>query len=308
MSKVSDYREHPFLSQSELKTYTGFGMPRKRNDKVFDKGNLVDCLTTSPELFDEFYLIADIKKPSDNMVKVADWVFGHIYGEYRDLENYKSLIWSACEDLDVYQNMKPDTIFNRVVKEATSYYDFLRKAGGLTVIGQDEYEIAFRMSNLLKTHELTRHYFSPEDMFIEIRFQEEVYAKYEDVDMKGLLDIVVIDLKAQTYRVVDVKSTYDLSQLVNTVDKFRYDIQLEVYHSLFGTLHPHLRGLAPRIIAVDAFRDFPVVLEMKDLMYRARYGQNDKYGNFMPGTIALLRAYKKGITYFEEKASNIIVL
>lgn len=308
MSKITDYRKHPFLSQSELKTYSGFGMPRKRNERVFDKGNLVDCLCTTPELFDEFYLISDIKKPSENMVKVIDWVFEHIYGNYNDLENYKSLIWAACEEFDVYQKMKPENIFNKVVEVGTPYYDFLRKAGGLTVLGQDEYEVGMRMANVLKTHELTKNYFVPEDMFIDIKFQYPVYGNYYGVDMKGLLDIVIMDVSAQTFRVVDVKSTYDLSQLTSAVDKYRYDIQLEVYSTLLCNEFPNLRRLPPRIIAVDSFRDFPVVLEFQSLLTRGRFGGNDKYGNFMPGTQQLFEAYKKGITYFEETASKPIIL
>lgn len=305
---ISNYREHPFLSQSELKTYSGFGMPKKRNEKVFDKGNLVDCLCTTPEIFDDFYLISDIKKPSESIVKVVDWVFGHIYGDYQSLDNYRTIILLACEEFEVYQKMKPDTVFDKVVKEGTAYYDYVRKAGGLTVLGQDEYELAVKMSNVLKTHSLTKNYFVPEDMLIDIKFQTPVYGNYYGVDMKGLLDIVILDMSEQTYRVVDVKSTYDLSQLTNSVDKFRYDIQLEVYNTLFGNQYPNLRALPPRIIAVDSFRDFPVVLEFQSLLTRGRFGGKDKYGSFIPGTFQLLEAYKKGITYFEDEAMKPIIL
>lgn len=289
LQMIKDYREKDALNQSFLKKVlindtrpeeTGGTKPH------FAKGNLVDCLITTPELIDEIYYISSIPKyPTEAIKEIVDKVYeSTALADYDSfdafqLKDYGSLILELSYE---YQsNWKWETKLKKIIEEGYDYWNELIVSRTRTIIPQDYYWQCQKVATSLLTHPFTKHYFE-EDMFRKIKYQEPIYWTYQDVvegwqyNCKGLLDMLVFDEANMTVQIIDIKTTGEhlSSWKRNVARKYNYAFQLSFYYYGIMKLFPEYRQLNPLLLVENI--DYPgkpriFELTLEDL-YVGQYG------------------------------------
>lgn len=225
-----EYKESNAISQSLLKAVlNGLGSYKKTlsTSNHFLLGDAVDILLTeSREVFEEFYHVSDVKKPTDNLVKICSEMIK--YYPFKDLESeYKTLL-RICREGNYYNNLKNDKA-EKVKSKYLNYWNDLIKSEGKPIIGLLEYETISKVTTSLKTNKYTKHIFNlkPHE---EALSQLDIYFDYKELKCKALLDRVILNHKDKTIQPIDIKTIGDYTtNFKKSILKYRYDIQAAWY-------------------------------------------------------------------------------
>lgn len=255
MTAYQRYRNHPYISQSDLKS-------KGNSDTQFtQRGNRVDCLITTPEEYSTTYYISKAN-PSDAIRNLLEDIYKHWDQKEEDILLYKDLVMDRVE-VNKYGNGKYswETIQKRL---DTEYWQDLIKAKDRIVITEQEHEEAVKMANIVKNHPFTKDFFSR-----NIKYQHEIYNDdFNGIGVKGLVDIK-IEEDSRTY--IDIKTIYNHDQWYDQFRKYRYDIQLPFYADIDIDERPLDKLI---YIFVDPIHDYPIVYEMEDqIIEQGRYGK-----------------------------------
>lgn len=258
MTKYEEYRSHPYISQSDLKNQGSSSTPSTK------RGNLVDCLITTPEEFDSTYKITKAS-PSDTIATLLENIYQHWDQKEEDLLLYKELILQEVNKIN-YGNGTYS--WNTIVKRLDLvYWEDLIKSSGKILVPEVEYLAGVRMAEIVKKHPYTKDFFKR-----EVKFQHAIFNDdFEGLGVKGLVD-VKIEEDTRTY--IDIKTIYNHDFWWKNFKEYRYDIQLPFYEDIDTDDRP----LGQLIyIFVDPIHDYPLVYEMEDpIIHQGRYGK-DKY-------------------------------
>jgi len=228
---IDDYRNHPGLNQSKLKTLR-YGIQSFNNIKdpvlYFEEkesfliGSLVDdILGFDDDYIRNNYLASDIEKPSDKMYSVLKLVYDTTEG--KNLEDSSEEILKACVRENYYQNMKPDTLVAKIIKEGEDFYNFLIQAGNKTVLTTSEFEMGNSLALGFKNCEQLQ---DGNDLIIA--YQVPIYFELDGINLKVLLDILVINKKTQKVYVYDTKTGFQ--SFMKNYNYLGYDIQAAQYN------------------------------------------------------------------------------
>lgn len=276
---LNEYYNNFAISQSYLKTYL-YGNPNKIivDDDFFEEsdaitiGNIVDkIITSTQEDILKSYHIVDIKKPSDTICKMCDFI------------KNKLLIFEELDKLDDYileahsyynhqpKHLKETKLKNFKNEETKNYWKFLWESEGKKIVGKEEILKAFNVAQSLLTNKFTK------DKLIGI-YQHPVYFKYRDLDCKMLLDVV--EFKDYIYP-RDIKSTGVYTNNFRTIaKKLRYDIQAAFYTE--GLKITYDKPIAPFEFIVESTKKqgFPLIYRCtKDDLYVGKHGTSTYYVN-----------------------------
>lgn len=280
LKRIEEYWKSDALSQSFLKKVLSNDKSDKKDSVQFMVGSLVDCLLTSPELVDEWFYVSDLEKyPSPQIKEVLDLYYNQL------VEEGESIIWNDEKVLKIFRNVSNSRTGDAKVLEMLydPYWKELEKAEGRKIVSKEYWTKCMSISMNLFTNPVTREYFQKtEDS--ELLFQYPLYWKYKnseyEYDCKGLADIVILNHKEKTVRLVDLKTTSDNLQSwkYNVARRFRYDIQLSFYnyglHCIFTEKLPDYIVLNPIVIVENVdFPGKPRVFELNtDDLYVGRHG------------------------------------
>ena len=263
------YREHPALNQSYLKALcTGVGTKRVLKGPAIRMGSLIDCLLTTPELWDILYYVADIEHPAPDIKAIIG-----VIGEW----NKESVLDVA--DLMEFKGVgkgkwELDTVWDKLSKYE-DYWKSIVDCGNRELITTAEYEIALHVSNLLKTHPFTRAFISHPKL--EVLYQYDFYWNYKGYECKGLADTILInngdDLKfangfifpANSFMIVDIKTgTKNPKKLIDSMIEWNYYFQLSYYYMGMQGFR-NMNQINPVIVyAQQSLRDFPTWYQFTD--------------------------------------------
>lgn len=176
-------------------------------EKVYFRiGSALDCLLTSPERWDDDFVVGDVYKPYGLMLKfIVNLPSGlneesplELFQEAYDKAGYKkSLSWVVEQLWSTEKNVE--------------YYKWIKETPENKVaLSKDEYFQVLKCKELLLANEFCRRYFF-EEAGTELMHQVPIYFEYvlDDVnyECKALLDGVLIDHESKTIQPFDLKTT-----------------------------------------------------------------------------------------------------
>lgn len=236
-----EYRADSAYSYSTIAKFDREGF--EKLDTLFDRvespsllfGSCVDTLLTDgQEAFDARFFVADFPEIADNVKKIVDSVFKACSEEYTSLDKVPDApIIMATEMLDYQKNWKPETRAKVIREKGSEYYNLLYLAGDKTVITSNFYADVLACIEELKTSEATKWYFQDDDPFddsIERLYQLKFKGKYEDIALRCMADLIVVDHKNKVVIPCDLKTSYkeEYNFFKSFID-WKYYIQAQLY-------------------------------------------------------------------------------
>lgn len=213
MNKIEEYFNTKAISNSLLGTLSN---PRwlkikmdnpdsEDEDKVhFRIGSALDCQLTSPELWEEQFLVIDATRPMGFMGKFIDNLPPGLDPYLDDLDKYQ----------EAYNKAGYKMALTKVVEkfwktsELLEYYLATRNVDrSKQILSKEEYDIVIKAKELLLANEYSEMYFRPLEGIYELITQVPIYFKYMGEDCKALLDGILIDHQTQTIQPYDLKTT-----------------------------------------------------------------------------------------------------
>ena len=252
------YRDIPALSYSLISRYTNCGF--NGLETIFDKiespsltiGSAVDCLLTSPNEFNERFMVCEFSEPPEKVKKAVDILYSNSDKEWlEEVDNFA--IMDALNTLEYRGNWKDDKRFETFMNEGRDYYRYLVVSEGKTILSQADYEKALKVVDAFKGFKQTCFYFAPNVEFADIQrfYQLKFKTKLKDnIDYKAMLDEIIVDYHKKEITIVDFKTTSGKEwDFVKSFLKYNYDQQARLYYRI-------LRNILDKD---EVFKDFKIV-------------------------------------------------
>ena len=271
------------------------------DEKVhFRIGSALDCQLTSPELWDEKFLVIEATRPMGFMGKFIDNLPSGLDPLLSDISLYQEAYDKAGYKMSI--NKVIEKMWN--TPELIHYYLSTRNIDkDKSVISKDEYEQVMKAKELLLANEFTERYFRTSedtDGIYELLTQVPIYFRHLGEDCKALLDGILINHEAKTIQIYDLKTTgKSVYAFESAYLDYGYYRQIAFYsialrHIL--ELYPRLEGylvLNPVFIVVETKLSSThpaVIYEVKDREFG--YLGGTVKGKRYKGIAELINAYK----------------
>ena len=184
---------------------------KKSPELIF--GDLVDCLVFTPEIYDNKFIVSNVSKPTGQMEIFTDYLieanatatnFESIFC-YEDA--YKAIL---IKENKIKLQAGLDKFIERFKIEGKPYFDFAIQSTGKDILSIDDYQKAIEIKSILTTNLFTNKYFNIVNLkeYQEIVYQYSLYFLIDEIECKGLPDILDFDHYSKTIRYIDLKTTY----------------------------------------------------------------------------------------------------
>lgn len=232
------YRANPALSYSLIATYEkgGFSsIPHLYDKKESDAlifGSMVDIIITEGiERFQEKFVVADFKIPSDSIKAVVDWLL-----EYRTEECFEDIpddiILNTCDLAEYQMRYKAETRLSKIKSEGEDYYNTVRQIGNRTIVSDNIYQEVLAVVGVLKGQAHTNKYLqqTKEGSNVEFLYQQKFSTNLDGLDVRCMFDLLIVNHDRKIIIPIDLKTSsmleYDFPKkyLEN-----RYDLQSRLY-------------------------------------------------------------------------------
>jgi len=256
-----------------------------------NRGSLLDCLVTTPELYDDYYSDKIIeKKPPDKLKSVIKYLFDTRQSDLMyDLDD--ETILSALDNEEFYHSNRKENgkleaggrdeewriqqVFNW-----EDYWEFLYETKGKTLLSRDEIDLALKGYN----HIMEKY----ETIINNSHKQVAIYQKMFGFSCKGLLDLLY-EHNGKLY-VIDLKSTSEpLYKIPYLLKDKKWVFQVVWYSLLLKKKYPEQTVGNPSLLissTTDLANPQLVTISTKDLMIAL--SGNEK----TPGIIGAIENYK----------------
>ena len=180
-------------------------------------GGITDTMITSPKLFDEFYHVATVVRPTESLYILAKEYLKRIKEEtvqfdlvlaMREIPKESiDIILSIADELNLWKNTKDST--KRIAKfQNKEFWDYILNqiiSEEKVLITLDEYNASVELTDTIKRHKFTEEYFDRSKY--EIVYQFPIYWKDSDGnDYKALIDMVAFNHKEKIIFPIDIKT------------------------------------------------------------------------------------------------------
>lgn len=329
---VEQYYKSEALSQSVLKkmygTISDIESQVDATKPHIKIGSAVDCILTSEkgEFEKRFYVMdSNSLNVSDTIKQIVKLVYEEQLKDYQDyleevgsgdvlfpeseitpfnvfigdrtLEDFEPYILSACEEVNYGKTYKDDTKIKKVL-EGSYYFTALVESKDKVILTKEEYETINTIVYNLRNNHRTSRYFNVEALsqtnLVKVHYQYPIYFEYEDLECKGLLDIVIFQYDSEgnleSITPIDLKTMYgDTYTFSSSVKSRRYDIQALWYTIGLTYLFPEVKiHNFQFVVESTSTPGKPLVFEVDDtLLDFAIFG--DKWN---PGIAKLIKRYK----------------
>lgn len=231
------YRGLPQLSYSTLARYEKGGF--SSISKLFEEtaptdslifGSAVDTIITKGKKeFEEKFYVADIKYPSEAMTFITNRLLECSEQTFEEIDD--TTILNLCNELDYCSKMSDPVRVQRVREGCTQFYNIIKASKSKTVITSKMFDDVMHTVNSLLDGP-TSMYLQPEKTGTEIEFiyQPKFTAVIDGLEVKGMMDLLIVNHEKKIILPVDLKTTsfpeYDFPKrfLEN-----HYDIQSRLY-------------------------------------------------------------------------------
>lgn len=242
------YRKDKALSYSLLAKYDREGYHKL--DTLFDKvespsltfGSAVDCLLTGTrQEFEDTFIISDIPKVEEGVLKVLDILYDTTVNKTKPLHKVSDQeILDAVNSVNYQARWGDDTKVSKIRRDGTDYYNLKIQLDNTKILlTPEEYGNARRCADALKSSSQTEHYFNkdPFNDDIEIYYQLKFKITIDDIEYKCMVDIIKVDYKSKLITLSDLKTTsFYEDEFPSSFLKWGYYIQAQLYTFILDTI------------------------------------------------------------------------
>lgn len=165
-------------------------------------GTLIHQFTLEPEKF----IMADVEPVGG---KMGEYI--KAYFELEKVGTPEDKIPEMAYQMSQYKpaHSKPETVLKsfKNKEENVKFYEFLKKADGKIALNAKDKQIIEGCLTSLKSHSVANKFLFSEPDNAETFNEKEVFFDQHGVACKSKLDRIIVDNKAKTVTVVDLKST-----------------------------------------------------------------------------------------------------
>lgn len=296
-----EYRDIPNVSFSLITSFIREG-PKVLNEKKnintpsLTFGSLVDTLMTDNENFDNVFYITDLNISNNESVrKVIEALYSMGYDHTVDLNDISEEVLQLCDENELYKSYSKAVRLSKLSEYGLPYLEIMSNIKGRKIASKKDLEDAQRVCGVLKGNPYTSIFFNDweaETLGIEKIYQPKFVSVVNDVDVKCMCDIILVNHKKKVIQVADLKTTSENEE--NFEDKylkFRYDIQATLYPHIVENItkqDPYFKKfsfLPFKFIVVNRYLRKPLVYE-DDLYQRIKSGNmqvlnGEPYKNYM---------------------------
>lgn len=328
------YYSHSALSQTDIKALLespqAFVALQKRKEEgglfytdetLFYKekpgiiiGSAVDYhLSYGQEEFDELFTVLDEeKKPGAKPLSIAHMALDTLEialegvidpGIAANMDTFKSAFVDIARDQGYRGNIKdPIKYWDSLKGEMQEYWAELVFSRGKQLLSQEEKMSIDATLVSLKTNPMTSKYFlfeSTKDL--DVSKQLTIHWHHDGVDLKSLLDMVLINHKKKLIAPIDYKVTHGSTlYFKSTFNMFRYDVQGAFYSDALNFWKQE-HGFSeykvlPFSYVVESYthQGMPIVYDLSpESFHRGKYGDPaDKVGYKKKGYLEGIQLYK----------------
>lgn len=237
------------------KSFYNYYILKEREDSIdahLVSGRALHCLLLEPDSFNDQFIITPSNTPGDNNLTILYDVF-KIYLNDNDtalgLSDYKPQILEVLERINLHQNLvddKKDTTntgdskrLNKILTvDNIKYFEFLKEKQNKTLIDQKTYNECIEAVTLLRNHDTVKQLLSLDQESsdtLKIYNEQSLIGNLDNFNfgLKGILDNVVVDYKAKTLFINDLKTTgKPIQNFKDSVEFYNYWMQAVIYKKL----------------------------------------------------------------------------
>jgi len=298
----SEYRGLKLPSYSLLKRVDESGPWALKYSKKFDSeavdfGSLLDCkLITAHEFDNKFYFDAT-EKPTAQLLELANEIL-KIQDNGDSYANDNIGVLAVADNLNLFGSTKE--ISKRIAKFDNelfwNYLDISRKSAGKTIFTPDTLTECNEAELIIKTHYNTSWLFTPSSD-IEVLTQVMIVTEVNGVQVKVMLDLVVINNLTKTITPYDLKAT-EMHQLAfkHHFVKMGYYLQGSLYKEALSNwaieIYPEYTLYDFKFIVWSRSDKTPFIWNMGvEWHKKGLNGFNNVYGEREKGVYELLDDY-----------------
>jgi hypothetical protein len=273
------------------------------DSKAATMGRMVETLLMEPQFFDErFHLSTCMTTPTGLMLEFVEALYKHTAEATAD----NGTITRSFEDLakDAYTDsgfkIKLEAVLTKFIgSDAEVYYKEIRevRSKGLTVVATQDVTNAEKIVTELKTNPATADIVNLVDdvqYSVHNQLQVEGYEVFSHM-FKSMMDKVVVDHKAKTVQVYDLKCTWSVENFYNEyylyrrayIQGFLYHKAAESWASEMG--YGDYTILYPQFIVCDSTNYMnPLIYAMSDINMQDALNGFEHKGREYPGVAQLI--------------------
>lgn len=206
-------------------------------------GSLVDCLVLTPEEFDSKFSINSCIPPQGQLLDFCNCLYNctlkYLSEDNEITVDFNVIFEEAVEKVkaqDKFKGKDAGKILKLFLEEDTSgnsaksYYDSCRANFGKTSVDINTMGLVEKIVNSLKESEYTKEDILQSNQDKEYFTQLVIEWKHESLNMKALLDLVVVDNFKKEITPKDLKVVYDSNQFSYFFFKNGYYLQMCHYN------------------------------------------------------------------------------
>jgi hypothetical protein len=202
------------------------------DEEHFVFGSMVDHLLTEDTPLEDKYYFMEAPKCSDSIKAIVRDIYDSI--EY---DNFLEDL-SGVPDEDILQIIKyhgyqsrwgDEARLKAVRKDGNEYFKSLIASKGKIIVPAEERDKAIICKAALLSDPYTKKYFTKQDN-VSILYKFRVEYNYDNIDMKGELDMLIVDHNKKVIIPIDIKTVGDsVYSFPYNFWRFRYDFQAVSY-------------------------------------------------------------------------------
>lgn len=252
-----EYRQRPELSQSSLKNLLKhpyyFVNTQNKESESLTLGSVVDTLLLTPEDFDDTYYVGEAPTPPEAPKAILEDYYQFLEDSpvKPDEDEQNTKLLELAKQYKYCLTYGDEAVLKKI-NNYEPYLQFLNESKGKKLIGPDQYEKYNNIVNVIKNDSLWLDNIAKYNYICQL----DIYWSHDNVGLKSLLDIVIIDDKNKTIQPYDLKTTS--KPLVEFLDKKRgsfwvygYDIQASFYMHALQEAYPEYTILPFRFYVVN---------------------------------------------------------
>ena len=219
--RALNYCSYSFLSKLSRSGYKAFSS-EVRVGKAMNLGSFIDCYILTPELLDEKFA-RTLTAPTASKKILADFVI-----ENNDTVPSKENLYELTLELGLWGRWSKEKVLATLDDSFMEYLNQAISSKGKIPYTLEDLKLAIACKNSLADSHLTEHIFRPEGL--EILFQVKGIFEFDELHIKFMVDIIVVDTKEKIIYIYDLKTGEEnLDNFENSFIKYRYDIQYYLY-------------------------------------------------------------------------------
>lgn len=305
-----------YLSYSRIKTLSDglFYFKYRYIDKTAkDKessaltlGDIVDCLLTTPEKFDELFIIASVPKPTGQMGIYTEQMF--YFAHTLDLpDEAEEKAYEALKEINGGKLQATLSKFQERFKtEGKEYYEFLFSCIDKQVISTEEYLKANRIVNSIKYGKYTSFLFQDREnieMYNQYEFDLEASTVIGERRFKGKIDFLEVNHNDKEIIVYDLKTTGNsVLDFIDSFYKWGYMYQASIYVAAIQRIFVKLfeEGYKVRFKFIVENSDYPNIPVIYNVEHKTLLNTWLNDMEYKGKTYKSINRLLKELSYYEE--------